>query len=380
MDLCYKCGNALDPDNPSVEHIIPNALGGRLRSKNILCGKCNQSLGKLDKQLAEQLNSFMVILDAWRDRGDAPSEIFRDTVTQEEIVVSPSSLRRTGRHGIEEWEEDGKKFARITANDRKHYDSVSAKLEKEYTAKDLKLVTNSIDRKPTYSEHPLTKNLELNRSTLRAILKIAIGFYMHYGGERRYIEALVPGLELDGPAPEVKYHYPGAGYFDLGEKEVAHLIKLVGDPEQGILYCYIELFSSFCFMATLSTQYDGPAISESRVMDVLGPGYLDKAIGICYNRAQLLDVANDGVIRIPAPDFNLRIARLSWISEEISHEAEYGKMFQVALKESFEPGKPLTEEMIMKFAARFSTQYAPLLMHRLRVQENRKQIAAKKSE
>lgn len=47
MSKCYLCGKLLNEANSSVEHIIPNAIGGHLKSKNLLCKDCNSNTGEL---------------------------------------------------------------------------------------------------------------------------------------------------------------------------------------------------------------------------------------------------------------------------------------------------------------------------------------------
>lgn len=49
----------IDKRKCSEEHIIPNAIGGKLKSKELICKKCNSKLGhSMDKELAEQLDFF----------------------------------------------------------------------------------------------------------------------------------------------------------------------------------------------------------------------------------------------------------------------------------------------------------------------------------
>jgi len=43
MSRCYLCGTLLNESNRSVEHIIPNAIGGNLKWKSI------RELKKLEK-------------------------------------------------------------------------------------------------------------------------------------------------------------------------------------------------------------------------------------------------------------------------------------------------------------------------------------------
>lgn len=57
MDMtCYYCGIELTQENRTREHIIPEALGGRLTSSEILCRTHNSILGRtVDIQLFERL-------------------------------------------------------------------------------------------------------------------------------------------------------------------------------------------------------------------------------------------------------------------------------------------------------------------------------------
>ena len=36
---CYICGKPLEGDNASLEHIVLNGIGGKLRSRTLLCKK-----------------------------------------------------------------------------------------------------------------------------------------------------------------------------------------------------------------------------------------------------------------------------------------------------------------------------------------------------
>ena len=36
-NYCYICGKELTKLNESEEHIIPNAIGGKLKSKKLIC-------------------------------------------------------------------------------------------------------------------------------------------------------------------------------------------------------------------------------------------------------------------------------------------------------------------------------------------------------
>ncbi len=71
MSKCYRCDVDITPENKTVEHIIINACGGRLKSKDLLCKNCNSIFGNtIDKALAEQTNVFSNLLAIERERGE----------------------------------------------------------------------------------------------------------------------------------------------------------------------------------------------------------------------------------------------------------------------------------------------------------------------
>ena len=41
---CIFCGKLLDED-PTDEHLIAKNIGGKLHSKNLICGGCNSKFG-----------------------------------------------------------------------------------------------------------------------------------------------------------------------------------------------------------------------------------------------------------------------------------------------------------------------------------------------
>ena len=63
-DYCYICGEELTKSNESEEHIIPNAIGGKLKSNKLICKKCNNQLGNdIDYKLTKQLDFFSNFLN-----------------------------------------------------------------------------------------------------------------------------------------------------------------------------------------------------------------------------------------------------------------------------------------------------------------------------
>ncbi|VWC75772.1 hypothetical protein BLA39750_00858 [Burkholderia lata] len=77
---CRGCGVTLTSSNDSEAHIIPNALGGRLKPRGIICRKCNTKLDSVaDNALVQAFGSWPTLLNVPRDRGNHPD---KDVTTQ----------------------------------------------------------------------------------------------------------------------------------------------------------------------------------------------------------------------------------------------------------------------------------------------------------
>lgn len=69
MKQCIFCNTSLQNTNNSKEHIIPNALGGMLKSKDVLCKDCNSSLSRnIDNKLYEFFKFVDCMLGIKKDR------------------------------------------------------------------------------------------------------------------------------------------------------------------------------------------------------------------------------------------------------------------------------------------------------------------------
>jgi hypothetical protein len=90
MPICNGCGSVeLTPEFDSEAHIIPNALGGRLSPRGLICRECNTLLDRLaDNPLIRAFGPWPTLLDIPRHRGkNPPVEI--DTADGQRVSVDP---------------------------------------------------------------------------------------------------------------------------------------------------------------------------------------------------------------------------------------------------------------------------------------------------
>src|ERR1700733_14390364 len=88
-DTCIVCDCALTSTNDSIEHVIPNSIGGRLKVRGFICTSCNNSAGAgWDAELARQAHSLCLFLGITRERGEYPP-LFVVTTAGEEFNLLP---------------------------------------------------------------------------------------------------------------------------------------------------------------------------------------------------------------------------------------------------------------------------------------------------
>jgi hypothetical protein len=92
---CRGCNETITEENDSEAHIIPNALGGRLAPRGIICRMCNSVLDKLaDNALVEAFGAWPTLLDIPRDRGNNPRKTI-ETREGHKVQLDPDgSLKR----------------------------------------------------------------------------------------------------------------------------------------------------------------------------------------------------------------------------------------------------------------------------------------------
>ena len=70
-----QCGCELDVESTKPEHIIPNGIGGKLKSREILCDKHNNELFELDQIICKDLENHTNRLNPSRDNGKNPATL-----------------------------------------------------------------------------------------------------------------------------------------------------------------------------------------------------------------------------------------------------------------------------------------------------------------
>ncbi len=261
MDICYYCKKLINTSNSSIEHIIPNSIGGRLKSDRLICKNCNSIFGfKIDSELSRTFHSYMLINNLKKERGQVQSLLATDQngnkilVSENKYVsVNPKiemSLKNNTVQGI-----------RVT-----HYDKKRCENELRRFSKMIPVIKTFKNKSvfpaklppviPTFHIHANLNLLSLS------LAKIALNYYFYKNGTLEDVSKTIDYVKNEGKNLYV-YNY-GNNIFkkDLANnEEIIHLIYLQGNKENKKLICFIQLFSKTSSLILLNNNYQGKDIN-----------------------------------------------------------------------------------------------------------------------
>lgn len=278
MAQCIFCGKTLSL-NEKPEHIIPNAIGGRLTASSIVCSDCNNKYSYLDKNLCEDLKHFTAILRPKRDNGGVPEtdcEVLGKRVSQ----LSDGSLQSAN---FEVAKSENKLNIHLqlietpgTLSEKKNRQKIenffkNAIKDPIKRKEELEKVYSKINAEAINIQNPIVtiKNSFNQNGTLTlAMLKIAIEFYAWSGFDISWVKDsvnLVVQKKIKESAPWVNYYYPEA----LQQlNEIYHIVILKGDTTNKLLYAIVSLYGVLNMFVLLNKDYNGPDINESYVFSL----------------------------------------------------------------------------------------------------------------
>ncbi len=256
----------------------------------------------------------------------------------------------------------------ISARDESEFRRILNGFKRKYAQLDVEAAIKSATRSQDYLDDRI--HFEANvgsKEVFRAITKIAIGYFTYRGGLRKHIAHLLPYVEGSNDQDVVWMHYPVKPIYESGRTEVSHVLRLVGDPAQRVLYAYVELFNTRNFIVRLNDNYDGRELDKTYVYDVVANLERDRTISLRYTRDQLTDL----FIRKDAKPFDEvrrrfhRVLSIAMERQEDSHrEGLIGRAIQQSLGK-YPDGTTITTAMIDEVVKSIMEVITPWVLHRL---------------
>lgn len=330
MNSCYLCEVGLNQENTSIEHIILNSIGGRLKSNSILCKECNSSFGsKADRELSEQLSFVSNYLQVKRDHGKNQDIKGGKTEDGREFRLVDGSRPVNSKPVITKIvSPDGRVEYKVTGEDKEQVLKVLESIKKKSKKKNYNLTHETITETERILDNRDTITFKSDiggELTFLSITKTAANYFMFVRNEVKHIKHVLPYLK-----GEVKAHYSvhyrtNIQAYELKDDEVLHVLHLVGDSSKRILYCYVEFFSAYPFISLLSTQYAGESFSSTYCYDVLRNVEVTKAVHVNIDMERLS--SSYMLTKEDSKAFDLKLSRVVAIGNKIHVNKEIRKIF-----------------------------------------------------
>lgn len=291
MARCIVCGCELNETNCTEEHIILNALGGHLKSKELLCKQHNSAFGDdCDAELANQLQVLSSNFQVHRQRGKNP-DIEGTTISGEKykIVDGITPVKVKPMVEISDLEGGGKNI-HVEARDEKELRQILKGLKAKYPNLNI-----DIEDVVAHGEHTskqldeyVTFNLSIGGElAFRSVAKTAVEYYVLKTSDIDTINHLVPYLKGDENKEVTRLYMSMEPVYEQKRGDVCHVIHLESNLNEHLLYAYVEFYSVFSFLVLLSDKYNGAEINYTYCFELNEVKEIERDIKLDLTKQEL---------------------------------------------------------------------------------------------
>lgn len=257
--FCALCECMIDENNDSREHIIPNAIGGKMELKGFLCEKCNNERGRnWESVLAKQLNYFSLALGIKRARGRPPGQVVT-TTEGTSLYLNSDGMLTNPSPSVEKTSGDGKIRLRLFARDESEARRILRGIKEKHAPQlDVEKELAGFETGPFKVAGALQHRLELGGPEMsRSIVKTALAFAVSKGIPAAECELARITLlsDIDNSAYGLFYLYDAV--INRPHDELFHIVSISGNSENKTLFAYVEYFGFLRMIVNLSREYVG---------------------------------------------------------------------------------------------------------------------------
>ncbi len=344
MPRCIITGELITQENNSRAHIIPSALGGRLKPWDILSRDGNGLLGdKVDLPLIRAFQALMSLLNGSRDRGENQPVQMVDDNGRSYIVGFGDPVKLTKPRYEEKAAEDSVQIE-IDARNLKELKTLLGRVKSKYPEFDIDEALSQAVNVRTWPDGALKEQLQIGPSVVFPALFVSASLFAVHHKQQAHplLEDYVSQFDPEQPKmpPDTFYFIPSDEWIS-SPAEVSHIVAIMGCAKGQRALVYFELFNAVSVGVLLP--YSGQSnICETYAVDVLS----GREIVPVIEKSVIFGLPWEATHQLGDPDLYEitanRIGRLLQISQERAWDARIE-----ALKAdifSFDDELPLTPE------------------------------------
>ncbi len=257
---CIFCNSPITKRNKTEEHIIPENIGGKLKSKKIICSKCNNQFGRqLDDALLEKFLVIDTYLNLKKKR--KKSKKLKGTYKGKTYILPSSGPPERIPEQIEN-EKTEKQYIFTSEESAGYYLKKYAKRqEKIGKIIDIEKTIQNAKREKISFEEPIMVVADGDSDKIwRCCAKIVYEFLFFL--KRDYKPSSAKFNDLIQGKLDIK-DYPiclgNINYIPINRDpdHLYHTIIIEGRKEEKILIGYLEIYGAFYVVMVLDEKYEG---------------------------------------------------------------------------------------------------------------------------
>lgn len=367
---CVLCTTPITGQNDSAEHVLPNAVGCRLKVRGFICKACNDRTGHTwDAELADQLHALCLLIGVARERGDTPpltvqttsGQVLKMTASDGMFLPRPTYETTQTETGVQI-----RISARTMAEARRMIEGAKAKYPSIDVEASLAQAQQQWSAPDGYMHHQFYVG---GFRAGRSIVKSAVAFAVH------------SGLSQDDCAPAVAFLRdpadvtPPLGWYfasDVIEGRPAHTpLTCVGvhaNPETGLVLGYVEYFGFHRAVVELGRDYAGPEVRSIHGFDPRTAEGLSLSIALPFDASEVAAIFDYQRIPDGAQEAALRQVLPQALARQVESEQErvFGSAVEYALSRTgLKPGDLITPEYAQQIAADVTHYVTPWIAYRI---------------
>jgi hypothetical protein len=299
MSKCYLCAELITEENKSREHIIPNCIGGRLTSFNILCKSCNTGFSIYDAEFCKLGSVLATAFGIKKQRGHLLThKAIKESDGTEQIMHKEGDTLWAG-HLNPVHSQDGQSLSFDVFGVKRARQEME-RLKKELEGKGFQIHDITFTR--NYKEDDIDSYIVPCDydvpSLLRGVCKILVGFYYEKTGDLDQVSSIIEFLKVGDEnyfSRESKLQIP------RGDNP-CHTIIVWGSKEERILYGYFEMFNEVGYEVLMNSEYEGENLAFNYRYDLKTEKPIEFDLKLWVDKAELIAFIIDSMDLASLPE------------------------------------------------------------------------------
>lgn len=248
--FCLLTGVPITDANDSRAHIVPSALGGRLKPKGLICAGANTILGDaVDLPLIRAFEPIMSHLDGSRDRGTNPAVRMTDEAGRDYRFRFGAALQLTRPEFSMFDQPDGSVEVSVSARSVDELRTLLGRVKARFAEFDIEAAVGEAELIRTRPTGKLRHQLQVGPAVTFPAAYVAASLYAAQMGFAphpdfaAYVGSITPGTAAALPPDTFLWHNPA--WFKV-DARISHVVALIGDPAAGRMMAFVEYFNIAC--------------------------------------------------------------------------------------------------------------------------------------